>query len=95
MQNEIIEEMHAIVKGKVQNVFFRDLTKKYADKLGLKGGVRNLSDGSVEIIAEGTRSQLEKLLNYIQTNPKKIRVDNINKKFKKAKYQYMDFQIWY
>ena len=94
MQDEIIEQLHAIVKGKVQNVFFRDTTKKYADKIGLKGGVRNLSDGSVEIIAEGTKSQLENLLKNLQENPGRGHVDHIEKSFKPAGNKYKDFQIW-
>jgi len=94
MQEEKTEQLHAIVKGKVQNVFFRDLTKKNADKIGLKGGVRNLADGSVEIVAEGKRDQLEKLLNNLKENPGRGRVDHIEKTYKSAKKQYKDFQIW-
>ena len=42
------------VLGMVQGVFFRATTRDVAGKLGLKGTVRNMRDGSVEIIAEGT-----------------------------------------
>jgi len=94
MQDEKFEQLHAIVKGKVQNVFFRDLTKKAADKIGLKGGVRNLSDGSVEIIAEGKRTQLEELLSNLKENPGRGRVDHIDKTYRPAENQYKDFQIW-
>ena len=94
MEEEIVEQLHAIVKGKVQNVFFRDTTRKYAEKIGLKGGVRNLSDGSVEIIAEGKRSQLEKLLQNLQTDSGRGRVDHIEKSYKPAENKYKDFQIW-
>ncbi len=43
------------VLGMVQGVFFRSTTRDKAKKLGLKGTVRNMRDGSVEIIAEGTK----------------------------------------
>ena len=45
--------VHIFVSGLVQGVFFRYFTKKTADKLNLKGWVKNLDDGRVEILAEG------------------------------------------
>lgn len=41
------------VSGKVQGVFFRDTTKKEADKRGARGWVRNVRDGRVEAVFEG------------------------------------------
>ncbi len=55
------KQIHIIVKGKVQGVYFRDYTQKQARKLGLKGTVRNKSDGSVEIQGQGSPAQLQKL----------------------------------
>jgi acylphosphatase len=55
-------EMHAIVKGKVQGIGFRSMTRYYAQSLGLLGTVRNLSDGTVEIHAQGTKEHLENLI---------------------------------
>lgn len=55
--------MHrAIVKGRVQGVGFRAVTKRLADQKGLQGTVRNLPDGNVEIILSGSRATLEQLL---------------------------------
>jgi len=42
-----------IVKGTVQGIFFRQFVKTHADELKLRGFVRNLEDGTVEIVAEG------------------------------------------
>ncbi|CDR34433.1 acylphosphatase [Criblamydia sequanensis] len=61
-------EMHVIAKGKVQGVFFRATTKKHADQLGLFGSVKNLSDGSVEIIAQGPKEKLEELLRLLKVD---------------------------
>ena len=44
---------HVFVSGKVQGVFYRDTTKKEADKRGVRGWVRNLRDGRVEAVFEG------------------------------------------
>ena len=56
----------AIVHGTVQGVGFRYWTWKHAEKLGLVGCARNLDDGTVEVIAEGTRWAGRDLLKEIQ-----------------------------
>lgn len=56
----------AIVHGTVQGVGFRYWTWKHAEKLGLAGSARNLDDGTVEVIAEGTRWAVRDLLKEIQ-----------------------------
>ncbi|MBM7822733.1 acylphosphatase [Kocuria palustris] len=56
----------AIVHGTVQGVGFRYWTWKHAEKLGLVGCARNLDDGTVEVIAEGTRWAVRDLLKEIQ-----------------------------
>ncbi|MBI3736081.1 acylphosphatase [Candidatus Sumerlaeota bacterium] len=53
--------LHAIVQGRVQGVGFRHFVYKRASELGLAGWVRNLPDGSVEVLAGGERPILEKL----------------------------------
>ena len=59
-------EMHAIVKGNVQGVGFRALTRYHALGLGLKGNVRNLQDGTVEIYAQGSKQRLEELIQKLK-----------------------------
>lgn len=55
-------ELHAIFSGDVQGVGFRATTSIIAKRLGLTGLVRNKSDGSVEIVAQGEKLVLEKLV---------------------------------
>lgn len=57
--NEELIEIHAIAKGNVQGVGFRFTTQRMAQELGLKGSVRNQSDGTVEIYAQGTKQQID------------------------------------
>lgn len=59
-------EMHAIVSGRVQGVGFRWTTHSFARELGLKGTVRNLNNGTVEIIAQGERDKLDKLVSQLK-----------------------------
>ena len=61
-----VYEMHAVVKGRVQGVGFRAMTRYYAAGLGLTGSVSNLADGSVEIYAYGVKSRLEELMQKLR-----------------------------
>ena len=58
------------VKGSVQGVFFRNFVKENADNLDIKGFVRNLSSGGVEIFAEGEISNVDKICQLCQSGPK-------------------------
>lgn len=61
-----VYEMHAVLKGNVQGVGFRAMTRYYAAGMGLTGSVSNLADGSVEIYAYGTKSRLEELMQKLR-----------------------------
>ena len=71
------ETIRLIIGGKVQGVFFRQSAKEKAVHLGITGTVRNLQDGSVEIIATGTPEQLEQLTQWCNHGPPKAVVTNI------------------
>ena len=68
------------VYGVVQGVGFRSFARKKAYENGVKGYVRNLSDGSVEIIAEGDRKSLDRFLIEISRGPIFAQVDRVEKK---------------
>jgi acylphosphatase len=61
--------VRARVEGTVQGVFYRASTKDKAVELGVVGWVRNRSDGSVEINAEGNRAAVDALLNWARQGP--------------------------
>ena len=56
------KRMQAYFSGRVQGVGFRFTAEHFAKNLGLVGWVRNLSDGRVELVAEGSESSLQRLL---------------------------------
>jgi acylphosphatase len=80
------------VYGRVQGVFFRYNTKKTAKSLGLYGYVRNMSDGSVHIEAEGPEEKLEELLKFAREGPIHARVDRVEYEYKEAKGELKDFK---
>lgn len=69
--------LHLVVSGLVQGVFYRQSTADVAGGLGLRGWVRNLPDGRVEVQAEGTRQALEVLLAACRRGPPAARVAEV------------------
>ena len=59
-----------VVSGTVQGVFFRGFVKKKADYIGLFGFIRNLEDGNVEVVVEGERDEINKLVDFCKEGPK-------------------------
>jgi acylphosphatase len=66
-----------LVFGKVQGVFFRHSTRLEAERLGLRGLARNLADGSVEVLAQGSTAALEELRVWLGHGPPQARVDGV------------------
>jgi len=65
------------VRGRVQGVGFRWWTHRQAERLGLTGTVRNLTDGSVEVMARGPGDALERLERALRLGPPMAQVDAI------------------
>lgn len=66
-----------LVLGKVQGVYFRHSTLLTATKLGICGFARNLPDGSVEVLAQGTPGAVEELREWLRRGPAQARVDDV------------------
>lgn len=67
----------ALVSGRVQMVGFRWWVRQQAHELGLAGSAVNLSDGRVEVAAEGTRTAVDTLLVALQDGPPAARVSDV------------------
>ncbi len=72
------EAIHIIVHGRVQGVWFRAGTKERADELGLFGWVKNKSEGTVEIHAEGEKLQLEDFILWCRKGTPAANVTSLN-----------------
>ena len=73
----VSEARRFVVRGRVQGVGFRWFVEREAHMLGIAGWVRNNSDGSVEVLAMGTRDQLLGLRSRLQEGPRAARVDDV------------------
>ena len=82
----------SLFTGKVQGVWFRRTSKNYAREIGLKGWVKNLEDGRVEMLAEGPENQLELLLAQLNSD---FDISHIEKKVATPSEAFKDFSIVY
>ena len=87
------ERLEAIVHGLVQGVFFRHNTRLQAERIGLVGTVRNLPEGTVRVVAEGSREQLERLLRWLHHGPESAAVQRVVVSWEEATGQYHAFRI--
>ncbi len=88
-------ELHAIIRGRVQLVMFRDFAQRKARKLGITGFVLNRPDGAVEIVAQGGKNALEKLLGSLHRGTILSRVDLIESQWRSPVKKFDDFNIVY
>ncbi len=79
-----MERVHAVVHGDVQGVGFRYFVQRKGQQLGLHGWVRNNDDGTVELVAEGSRHALELLKTALEEGPRLARVDRVETRWSNA-----------
>ena len=72
-----VEARRFVVRGRVQGVGFRWFVEREAHMLRIAGWVRNNHDGSVEVLAQGSRDQLSGLHSRLREGPRAARVDNV------------------
>lgn len=83
------------VLGRVQGVGFRFFTRREARRLGLRGWVRNCSDGSVEALAVGTTDQLEAFQGVLLRGPGPSRVTDVQRSESSSSEELAGFEIVY
>jgi acylphosphatase len=69
--------VRVVVEGRVQGVYYRDSCRREAQRLGVRGWVRNRPDRSVEVVAEGPRARVEELLTWCRQGPPRATVTRI------------------
>jgi acylphosphatase len=85
--------LHTIVEGHVQGVGFRAFVLEHALELGLTGWVRNRWDGTVEVMAEGSKMELEKLLAALRRGPSSYTSSGVHPEWLDATGEFTRFQV--
>jgi len=85
--------VHIIVHGVVQGVFFRSTTAEKGLSLGLTGWAKNLPDGTVEIISEGEKEKLERLVEWSKKGPPSAVVTSIDVNWEEPKNEFETFNV--
>jgi acylphosphatase len=88
-----LKQLHMIVRGRVQGVYFRASAQREARRLGVCGWVRNRADGSLEIVAEGEEAAVRDLHGWAQKGPSAARVDKVDTRWRSYVGEYSDFRI--
>ena len=85
--------VHAFVSGRVQGVFFRQSTQLKAQRLDVKGWVRNLPDGRVEVVFEGEEPAVKSLVDYCRHGPSTAKVNDLEIRNENYVGEFSDFEM--
>ncbi len=85
--------VHIFVSGKVQGVYYRQNTLQKAQELNIFGWVRNLSDGRVESVMEGSKVNIDKMLTWCKEGPLDAKVEEVKIIDEAYKNEFLTFDI--
>ncbi len=88
-----MQETHILVSGAVQGVGFRAAVKRHALLHDIKGFVRNLPDGRVEICAQGHADQIHQFLQTVQAKPGAGSISQLETQYRPTKQTFHSFEI--
>ena len=92
-QRESCVQLRAIVRGQVQGVGFRVWAQRRARMLGISGYVRNLADGSVEVVSEGPRETLDQFLAALRRGPESADIQSVQVSWTMRASEFDRFEI--
>lgn len=87
--------LRAVMHGRVQGVNFRYYTLQQARQLGITGYVRNLWDGTVQVVAEGQRENVTRLLNWLRKGPRMAFVEKVDVQWLPHTGEFQRFEVRY
>lgn len=93
MSTEDITRLHATIHGRVQGVGFRAFVVDRGIAVGARGWARNRWDGTVEVLAEGDRQQLESLLSALNQGPRMANVTRVDVDWGTASGEFSSFLV--
>ncbi len=83
------------VTGRVQGVGYRYFVQKKAAGLNIRGWVKNMSDGSVMVMAQGDETDVDTFIDYLRTGPSMARVERITKNRMPELERFDSFRVKY
>jgi acylphosphatase len=87
------KRVQLIVKGRVQGVFFRAAAQREARRLGVTGWVKNRTDGSIEVLAEGEEDAIKEIVGWANHGPSAARVDQVDVRWRGYTGEFAEFSI--
>ena len=84
---------HLIIKGRVQGVGYRANVRRLANKLRLEGFVRNLRNGDVELLVEGSEEDVDRVIQWCHRGPTRAFVSKVIVEKSKATREFMGFAV--
>lgn len=84
---------HIFISGFVQGVGFRQFIKINADKLVIEGFVRNLSDGRVEAVFQGSKEEIEEMIELCKKGPFLAEAENVQVAWEDQEEKFNGFEI--
>lgn len=95
VSSDTSQRLEATVRGRVQGVGFRHFTRRTAQSLGLVGFVRNDPSGTVTVIAEGSRENLDDLARALYDGPRSAVVEHVETAWTSPRDDFSDFSVAY
>ena len=81
------------ITGRVQGVFFRESARREADRLGVRGWIRNDRDGSVRALAEGPREKIDDFVGWCRQGPPSAQVESLEAQESAATGEFKNFEV--
>ena len=88
-----MHQAHLIISGRVQGVFYRAGCQEVAQSYNLKGWVKNLSTGQVEVLAQGEKEKIEKLIEWCKKGPPHADVRDVDVMWENLSRTFPRFEV--
>jgi len=92
MGSELVR-VRVFASGRVQGVAYRFFAERHAGRMNITGWARNLPDGRVEVLAEGSGENIEAFLERLREGPRLARVDGLAVRREASTGEFRDFQV--
>ena len=89
------KQAHLKIYGEVQGVFYRANTQERAEELGLVGWVKNLGDGSVEIVVQGEEESIKEMMSWCYEGPAGSMVEDVHVSWEEIEEIFKEFSVRY